>query len=293
MQEIKICPICAGIEFVSKFTCKDYTVSQESFKIIECVKCHFLITSPRPDESEIGKYYLSDKYISHSGKAKTLIDSIYLKVRNITLAQKLKLVESYKGSAEILDYGCGTGEFLNSCKTNFWNISGVEPSISAREKASKLTQTDIHSSIDSITNKKYDVITLWHVLEHITSLENTLLSLIEKLKEGGTLIIAVPNHKSEDAIYYNEYWAAYDVPRHLWHFSKETMSKLLTKHSLTITKIQPMKFDSFYVSMLSENHKNGKSSLLSNVKAFAKGLLSNSKAASTGEYSSLIYVIKK
>jgi 2-polyprenyl-3-methyl-5-hydroxy-6-metoxy-1,4-benzoquinol methylase len=193
----------------------------------------------------------------------------------------------------ILDYGCGTGEFITICKTNGWRIDGVEPSPNAREKSAKSTGIFIKESINQISGK-YDVITLWHVLEHIPDLENTIEKLSTALEKDGTLLIAVPNHKSYDAEIYKETWAAYDVPRHIWHFDKKTMQKLLAKFSLNVKQILPMKLDSFYVSMLSEKYKSGnKLTMLGLIKAFVIGSASNFKARKNSNYSSLIYIIQK
>lgn len=293
MQEIKSCPVCEGSELSQHLSCKDYTVSHETFNLLKCKDCELLITSPRPETDKLGEYYKSEDYISHTSNANSLIDKVYLIARKYTLNKKLKLISRYYKPGKLLDYGCGTGEFINHCKSNGWDITGVEPSDTARAKATALTQTAIKTTADELGNWKFDVISLWHVLEHIPALDETITNLLEHLNSNGTLFIAVPNYKSYDAQHYKNIWAGYDVPRHLWHFSPETLKKLLSKRSLTLKEIVPMKLDSFYVSMLSEKYKNNKQSVSGMINAFINGLRSNTKATKTGNYSSLIYIIQK
>src|SRR6478736_5702281 len=263
LESIAQCPICSNTSLDSFITCKDYTTTGENFNIIICTRCSFLITSPRPSQSDIGKYYNSDKYISHTGGSKRLIDRIYLLARSYSLRKKRKLIETYTSKGTLLDYGSGTGEFLNHCAINGWKAEGIEPDTEAREKAKKLSQLNVYQSINEISSTKYNAITLWHVLEHVHNLNVTLRVLINQLTPDGTLFIAVPNPISYDAKKYKEYWAAYDVPRHLWHFNKENITSLLVQNGLTLVSTRPMKLDSFYVSLLSEGYKNPNISKLS------------------------------
>jgi len=295
--KITHCPICEGKTFTPYLSCTDYTVSHETFHLVKCETCQFIITSPRPDNEELSKYYLSDEYISHSNTSTSLIDKIYQISRNFSLQWKVDLIKSTSASREttakkILDFGCGTGEFLKEAKKNGYSITGVEPSDIARAQATELTEEKIHESI-SDAEGPFDFITLWHVLEHVPDLNDLLLKLSRLLTKNGTMFIAVPNHQSLDAKLYDELWAGYDVPRHLWHFSRQTMTRLLTKHSLTLERIIPMKLDAFYVSMLSEKYSRKKNSLPGLFTAFINGLKSNLAGAKTKDYSSLIYVVKK
>ncbi len=294
MEEVKSCPVCNGTIFKDYLHCTDYTVSHEIFHLKSCT-CELIITSPRPDNQTIGNYYLSDDYISHSNKAETLIDKIYLLARKYTLKQKLNLISVYNANpGKLLDFGCGTGEFLRTCKSAGWRVSGVEPSAIARTKAIENTNENIVASFTQLTDNQFDIITLWHVLEHVPDLNDTLQVLASRLNQSGTICIAVPNYKSYDASRYHEHWAAYDVPRHLWHFSPSSMEKLLARNSLRLVDIKPMKLDSFYVSMLSEKYKNGKKNTPKGMRsAFLNGLRSNFKGKSTGNYSSLIYIAQK
>jgi 2-polyprenyl-3-methyl-5-hydroxy-6-metoxy-1,4-benzoquinol methylase len=286
------CPVCKGINFKEHLKCKDYTVSQETFTIVECQTCSFKFTNPIPDLSHLGDYYKSEDYISHSDTKKGLISKIYHLVRSRTLKTKLSLVEKHVSRGTILDYGCGTGAFIKTCKDSGWGVYGMEPDSGARATASEqnLNVAENKSGLNGIKDQSLNAITLWHVLEHVTDLKDTLDFFWNKLNKQGVLIIAVPNHKGHDARYYKEYWAAYDVPRHLYHFERATMIRLLEISGFVLKETKPMKFDSFYVSMLSEKYKTGSINYL---KAFLTGLKSNLSANISGEYSSLIYVFKK
>jgi 2-polyprenyl-3-methyl-5-hydroxy-6-metoxy-1,4-benzoquinol methylase len=275
-------------------TCKDYTVSSEKFNLVYNEEFDMLETSPQPKLENLGSYYESEDYISHTDSNKSFTDKLYQIVKGYSLNKKLKLINSFNTEGKkLLDVGCGTGEFLLNCKNNEWNVVGVEPNNNARElatlKFSKKDTPQIVSDLNDLTNQKFDVITLWHVLEHVPNLEDYIKKLKELLKPNGVLVVAVPNFKSFDANHYKEFWAAYDVPRHLWHFSIKSIKLLFSKVNLSVEKILPMKFDSFYVSLLSEQYKNGKGNFIA---AFFIGLRSNMMALSTKQYSSLIYVLK-
>lgn len=293
-EALRQCPVCSGTAFTHYLQVKDFTTSGEEFSLQQCTGCRFLVTNPRPDQGSIRKYYLSDKYISHTGSRKTVFDRIYSIVRSRALVNKYNLVSGYCASGKILDYGCGTGELLHTFQKNNWITEGVEPSQIASAKAAQLLGQAPAKNLEEVKSESFDVITLWHVLEHVHSLNETLTSLVNKLGPNSTLFIAVPNHESHDERIYKEYWAGYDVPRHLWHFSKENMHELLTNRGLKIAAIEPMKFDSYYVSLLSEEYKNPSvSALTRSVKAFRNGLISNLKARHTMNYSSLIYIAKR
>lgn len=271
-------------------TTEDYSLTGEKFELRKNSEYEILITNPIP--KKIDKYYDFDEYISHTDSKKSIIDKVYQLVRNYTLKRKLTLVNSLvTDSKKILDIGCGTGDFLSICKNNSWTTIGVEPN----KKARNISQTKnlvIKEKIDDIIqlNEKFDVITLWHVLEHVPNLTEYIQQLQNLLKDDGTLLIAVPNFKSYDAEYYKVHWAAYDVPRHIWHFSKISIQKIFASYNMKLIKTIPMKFDSFYVSLLSEKYKRGR---MNPIKAFYIGLKSNLKAKRTKEFSSHIYLLKK
>jgi len=270
-----------------RFTVKDYLVSDENFKLYADEKWDMLFTLPIPENLE--KYYQSGDYKPHSHHSKSLLDRVYNWVRNRNYAYKYKLIKKFNPKAQsVLDYGTATGEFLYYLSKKTFLVSGVEPNKNARELANILLDNKVSVSINNIS-QKFDVITLWHVLEHIPEPDKLITELKKRLNPDGIILIAVPNFKSYDAKVYGAYWAAYDVPRHLWHFSPTAINNLFLKHKMTVLSQKPLYFDSFYVSLLSEQYKTGKKRALP---AFYNGLISNIKARKTGQYSSLIYVIK-
>ncbi|WP_291959752.1 class I SAM-dependent methyltransferase [Maribacter sp.] len=271
----------------SNIVTKDYLVTQEEFELEYDSKTDMLITKPIPKNLE--NYYDSSNYISHSDNANNLFEKIYQIVKKYTLNKKVKLIDQYSNEQKnLLDIGCGTGEFLTTAKNYNWKVIGVELNDQARTKASN-KDLIVYESLNHLQNQKFEVITLWHVLEHLPNLEDQIKNIKSLLKKNGTLIIAVPNYKSYDAQYYKEFWAAYDTPRHLWHFSQTAMKKLFQNENMFVEKTLPMYFDSYYVSLLSEKYKNGSSNYFN---AFYRGFISNWKAKSSNEYSSLIYILK-
>ncbi len=269
--------------------CIDHTVSQEKFALYLDEQTEMLITTPKPQENRLHKYYESEDYISHTDAKRSLIEHIYQLVKKYALKQKVKLITDLNGSAgRILDIGAGTGDFLVAAASNKWDSVGVEPSKSARALA-KNKGIELFTNTSDLSSQSFDVITMWHVLEHVPVLETQIDEIKRLLKPNGHLIIAVPNYKSYDANYYKSFWAAYDVPRHLWHFSKKSIEVLFKSKNIALKTILPMPFDAFYVAMLSEKYKTGK---INYFKAFYIGFLSNLKGIRTKEYSSHIYVLK-
>jgi len=298
MEELNKCPVCSGTKFKPFLSCIDYTVSRETFHIVQCEACSFRFTNPRPDEKEIGKYYESEEYISHSGTSRGIVNKIYSIVRNHTIKQKVKLINrltisSSSAPHRLLDIGCGTGEFLNACKQNGWNVTGIEPSNVARKHAKDNYGIEplTPEKLFELGEKKFNVITMWHVLEHIHQLHETIEQIKKLLVDGGVLIIAVPNCNSFDAEKYGAQWAAWDLPRHIYHFTKNDIEKLFARFGFGLKEVLPMKFDSYYVSLLSEKYKTGSSNLIA---GFFSGLKSNLSAGEKSRgYSSQIYILKK
>jgi 2-polyprenyl-3-methyl-5-hydroxy-6-metoxy-1,4-benzoquinol methylase len=289
------CPVCKSTNLQNSLSAIDYTVSKENFTIVFCNDCTQMFTQNVAEQNEIGKYYQSENYVSHSDTQKGIVNKLYHSVRKRTLLSKKKLVEfeTKKQHGKILDIGCGTGAFLSTMKAGGWKYTGLEPDDNARKKAFELHNINPQPSheIFNLPFNNYDAITMWHVLEHVHQLHEYIAHIKNMLTLNGLVFIAVPNYTSYDAKHYKAQWAAYDVPRHLYHFSPASMKKLVEQHGLKIIKIKPMWFDSYYVSMLSEQYKNGKGNI---VKAFLIGLISNVKAFFNNEKcSSLIYVIGK
>ena len=270
-------------------TVKDYLVTDEEFTLVFDPKREMLLTDPQPEANQLSKYYESDAYISHTDNKKGIVSFLYQTVKKRALQNKINLITSLKKDAKnILDIGAGTGDFLKHIQSENKSVFGIEPNEKARALASK-KGINLKENIKDFKGETFDVITMWHVLEHVPNLDETIQKIESLLNPSGILIIAVPNFNSYDAAYYKTYWAAFDAPRHLWHFSRNTMKKLFSKN-LILKKTKPMIFDSFYVSLLSEKNKTGNQNL---IKAFFVGLRSNILALKTDEYFSLIYCYKK
>ena len=270
----------------------DHSVSKESFDLCYDEKFDLLKTHPFPEMEKLASYYESDNYISHTDGKRNWFEKLYQVIKKKALSGKIKLIanETAKNTPlRILDIGSGTGDFLFQCKKKMnWEVRGVEPNEQAR-KLSVKKGIETVCKIEDIGNEVFDVITMWHVLEHIPNLEEHILHIKKILKPDGLLIIAVPNFKSKDAMLYGTYWAAFDVPRHLWHFSKTSIKKIFSTFQFSLIHIKPMYFDAFYVSLLSEKYKTGKMNL---IRAFVNGCRSNWYGWTKKEYSSHVYLLK-
>ena len=293
MEELVSCPVCGKSNFTPFLQSSDFFLTNEEYTIVICSSCGMKFVNPRPKTSEIGKYYESPDYISHNTGKKNGLNFLYRQVRNFLVKKKCKLVKEHSRGKKLLDIGCGTGEFIFFCKKNGFDVTGIEPSENPRFFAQTKYKLDVHEEtyLDNLIHPEFDVITLWHVLEHVHLLNERMNKIMEIMKPDGTLIIAVPNSDSWDARYYGKFWAAYDLPRHLYHFSRETMQVLAKNHALKIDRIIPMKLDAFYISLLSEKYAKGKQNYL---KAVINGLRSNNFAKKNEKnYSSLIFILKK
>ena len=289
------CPVCGSGDIKNVLLAKDYTCSNENFVIAECTACTLRFTQDVPEAASIGQYYKSKNYISHTNTSRGLINRLYQSVRKRTLKNKRRLIEKQTGINKgcVLDVGSGTGAFVNEMKKSGWQVTGLEPDADARSVCKQVYDIELTSieQLFELAPSSFDAITMWHVLEHVHDLHGYLAQLKSLLKQNGKLFIAVPNYTSMDAVIYKEHWAAYDVPRHLYHFSPASMLLLMEKYGLKVLAYKAMWYDSFYVSMLSSKYKNGASNLLA---SFFNGLRSNSRAMQdVKKCSSVIYIIGK
>lgn len=287
----KKCPWCDSEKTQMHLWVKDDFLTGEAFEIHECLKCGLLFTEPRPDASSIGKYYQSEEYYSHQENKSGFIPKIYESVKKVNLRHKRKLATKGLKVGTMLEIGCGVGDFLHEMEQRGWNCTGIEPSKEAKAIAQNRVKANILNPEDLATLKdeSFDLITMWHVLEHVDNLKDEVRHLQRLLKKGGRLVLALPNFKSTDAEYYREYWAAYDVPRHLNHFCRESINNIFKTTKLQLKKIDKLVWDAYYISYMSEKYKNHTLPLL---KGAVRGLMSNCKARKSGEWSSLVYVLE-
>lgn len=290
-ESISTCILCDNPSLIPHKEIPDYFGSKGVFQVVKCKSCDTLYTSPRPDEENIITYYKSSSYVSHGDKVSPIFDAIYSYLQKRNFRYKSKLLQRYTIDTNHLDYGCGNGKFLAFLKSKNWNVSGIEPDSHARQQAEKNTSLTIHDNLDSLDEtKQFSSISLFHVLEHVHQLDETITKLVERLSRNGILMLALPNFNSWDAQHYDQHWAGYDVPRHLYHFSQKSMFHLAKKYGLNIVATHPLMFDSYYASLLSGQYMTGKKNYLS---AFRQGYTSNKHAQKTKEFSSLIYVLSK
>lgn len=293
MENLKNCPVCLGENFKEVLACTDYTTTKEEFVVCQCSDCTFRFTNPRPDIAESGKYYQSEEYISHTDSKKGLINKAYQLARDHMISTKYKSTVKKFKAQKLVDYGCGTGDFLKFCIEKGHSAIGLEIDESARKLAVAKGCNEVYepSHLNNIESSSVDIITLWHVLEHIHELHPTVNHFSRILNEHGTLVIAVPNHESYDAKYFGKYWAAYDVPRHLYHFNVASMTRLMNDLGFKLIETNTLKLDPFYIALLSNKYQSGG---MNPIKAVYIGFISNIKTLfNIQNSSSIIYTFKK
>ena len=292
---IKSCPVCGSTQLERALTCVDHYASGEVFHLCRCQNCGFLLTQDFPVEAEIGRYYETPDYISHSDTRKGAMNSVYHWVRSYMLKRKARLVmhEAHRREGRLLDIGTGTGYFADTMRRQGWQVEAVEKNAGARKFAKEHFNLDVKpdTALSDYEPASFDVITLWHVMEHLEHLNETWERLYSLLTEKGVLIVAVPNFSSYDAQKYGAYWAAYDVPRHLWHFTPSTIHHLAANHGFIMAERHPMPFDAFYVSMLTEKHMRHSCAFLRGM--FTGTLAWFSSLVRKERSSSMIYVFRK
>ncbi len=286
------CPWCQSEKAHTHLSLKDYFLTQEPFEIMVCEDCGLLYTTPKPSDEKIGDYYKSEAYYSHQENKKGFIPRVYEAVKSVNLKHKIAIATQGKEPGRLLDIGCGVGDFLHFAEQNGWQCTGAEPSEDAALIAKKRIKAEIMlpKDLEKLPDESFDVITMWHVLEHVSDLQWQVNQLNRLLKKGGRLVIALPNFRSYDAQYYKDKWAAYDVPRHLNHFSQDSIAKIFNINGLIQNQTQKLVWDAFYISFMSEKYRQKSLPLL---RGIYRGMISNLKARKSGEWSSLVYVFEK
>lgn len=286
------CPLCANKQTEHYLSSKDYFLSGEPFDLFKCSQCGLIFTHPFPDEKNIHKYYKSVQYFSHPHKRVSLTGKMYDWVKNRNIRAKFEIIHQFKPKGKLLDIGCGSGDFIHYGKKIGWEVCGLEPDEEARKfAAAKTGENILHPEQTlSLESASFDVITLWHVLEHVYDLDKQLTEITRLAKGDALIVVALPNHRSHDAKTYGSFWAAWDLPRHLYHFDPNSIAYLFAKHGYSQVKTLPMKWDAYYVALLSEKYKYKRQNY---IRAIWRAFISNRKAAHTNHYSSLIYCFKK
>ena len=286
------CPWCQSEKAHTHLSLKDYFLTQEPFEIMVCEDCGLLYTTPKPSDEKLGNYYKSEAYYSHQENKKGFIPRVYEAVKSVNLKHKIAIATQGKEPGRLLDIGCGVGDFLHFAEQNGWQCTGAEPSEDAASIAKKRIKAEIMlpKDLEKLPDESFDVITMWHVLEHVSDLQWQVNQLNRLLKKGGRLVIALPNFRSYDAQYYKDKWAAYDVPRHLNHFSQDSIAKIFNINGLIQNQTQKLVWDAFYISFMSEKYRQKSLPLL---RGIYRGMISNLKARKSGEWSSLVYVFEK
>ena len=286
------CPWCESENTQMHLWVKDLFLTQEPFEIHECLNCGLLFTEPRPPQDQIGKYYKSEEYYSHQENKKGLVPKLYEAVKIVNLRAKVKMATEGLQKGKMLEIGCGAGDFIHQMEEIGWECTGVEPSEDAQTIAKKRVKGTLlkPDDITKLEDEDYDLIVMWQVLEHVDNLREEVQHLYRLLKKGGRLVIAVPNFKSADAQHYKEFWGAYDVPRHLNHFCQESIRNIFKDSGLVLQKTNKLRWDAYYISYLGEKYLNHSLPL---IKGAIRGFISNCKALSSGEWSSMVYLFQK
>lgn len=250
------CPLCGSPRIPTLLTCRDTLTRLGDFTIASCADCGFRFTNPYPSPDDIHAFYASDDYTPVTNSTRGLLNKGYHLARRVMLRAKRRLVRrlARRATGTLLDIGCGTGEFPATMKQGGWDVQGVEPFAPARDSAATrfgIPVTDLPGQA-LLPGHAYDVITLWHVLEHAHDIHHSMAEIARLLKPGGLALIGIPNCASWDAQFYGPDWAAYDTPRHLHHFTPATLGRLAGQHGFRVTSLHPLLFDPLYIPLLSE-----------------------------------------
>ncbi|ASQ90723.1 methyltransferase type 12 [Prosthecochloris sp. GSB1] len=265
-METASCPINGASEAVPFMKAPDRLAPEtdSEWSLVRDRETGLIYLSPRPTEEEMALHYPESGYDPHrpTVTVKTLSDRLYLALRHCSLLWKASLIERngppLSPDSRLLEIGCSDGGLLDALmKRNgipAGNCRGYEKSGRSSELARKRFGLDIQTAdiCDTLPSDSFDRIILWHSLEHLHRLNETLAAVSRLLAPEGRIVIALPNAASLDAALYGRNWVAWDAPRHLYHFTPLTLAKLLRKHGLEVTAMRQFIPDTFYNCLLSE-----------------------------------------
>jgi len=235
------------IEVLDRFSCK-------SFQIVKC-ECGFKFLSPRPKFSGITYYYENDDYDPHRLENKSIFHTVYGWVQKIALRWKFKHISKFIRSGNLLDIGGGGGRFCSYFKSKGWRVSLQDNSSKARFLAQE-ADIETYTLLSEIQSQQFDLITMWHSLEHIHAIDALFQNVNRLTSDDGFLVVAVPNINAPERKFLGKDWAPWDAPRHLYHFNYAQLSKLLRKYGWKIEFSMPMIQDTPYNILLSLNIKS-------------------------------------
>lgn len=293
-ETLSQCPLCGSSEPRFWASIVDHSITKEVFSLVDCERCGFRSTNPRPDSRTIGRYYQSAKYISHSDASSTIVERLYQVARRIGMRGKYRIVHQLHPHGRILDIGCGTGSFLAYLMSRGYLVQGVEPDLKARERAIAEHGIPVLPSLEQVPGfEQFQVVTLWHVLEHLPDLRSSLKRIYAQLADQGVIIIAVPDRGAWDADHYKTAWAAWDVPRHFYHFRQKDVHALLREHGFELIQTRKMWLDAPYIAILSEGYM-GSPKLFALLRGGLMGVCSNLISLLTNRpTSSSLYLARK
>ena len=291
---INRCPVCGHSSFKHFLNVPDWLVSKEVFELQQCEQCQFVFTANAPLEKDAGPYYNSEEYVEHSDTSSGLIYSVYHVARRAMLHYKYIKIKRLHAGKKLLDVGSGSGYFLNFMKKKGYNVTGVEISKKAVALCKKNFGIKAHSPSEFLEEKldtDYDIISLWHVFEHVYSYDAYFELFSKSLNNNGYLILALPNCDSQDARMNKSYWGAYDTPRHIWHFTSKTIELFAMGRGFKMIKKHRMPLDPFFNVMVSDSYKDKFTflplTLLKGLYSYIISLLNIEKS------SSIIYIFQK
>lgn len=231
------CSICGATEATPCFSARDY-LTGETFQIVQCQTCMMHFVSPQPALEEMSRYYPPVYY----GDRRSFFEVVtcWIRMRHVQRAQ------GHHKTGTLLDVGCGKGGMLQMLQKKGWRVLGTEFGTHPAQTTGDGDAVDIrYGALEAcqLPGDSFDVVTLWHVLEHLTNPRETLREIRRLLKKEGKIILAVPNFGSLQAQWAGRHWLHLDVPRHVWHFTQVHLTSLLEQEGFAIEKRRAFSFE--------------------------------------------------